>query len=101
MPRKVNGTELVTTTNPLRTDAEVKAPILWPLDVKCRLTGKDSDAGEDCRQEEMGKTEDEMVGWHHRLSGHEFEQTPGDGEGQGSLACCNPCGHKELNMICH
>ena len=46
-------------------------------------------------------TEDEMVGWHYQLDGHEFEQTPGDGEGQGSLACCNPCGQKELNMTCH
>ena len=43
-------------------------------------------------------TEDEMVGWHHRLNGHEFEQTPGDSEGQGSLACCSPWGHKELDM---
>ena len=101
MPRKVNGAELVTTTNALRTDAAVKAPILWPLDVKRQLTGKDSDAGEDCRQEETGMTEDETVGWHHRLSGHEFEQTPGDGEGQGSLACCNPCCHKELNTTCN
>ena len=46
-------------------------------------------------QEEKGATEDEMVGWHHRLDGHEFEQTPGDGEGQGNLACCSPWGRKE------
>ena len=51
--------------------------------------------GEDWRQEEKGTTEDEMVGWHHRLNGHEFEQAPGDDEGQGSLACCSPWGHKE------
>ena len=57
--------------------------------------GKDPDAGKDWRQEEKGATEDEMVGWHHWLNGHEFEQTPGDGEGQGSLACCSPWGHKE------
>ena len=50
------------------------------------------------RQEEKGMTEDEMAGWHHRLKGHEFEQGLGDGEGQGSLACCNPWGHKELDM---
>ena len=57
--------------------------------------GKDPDAGTDWRQEEKETTEDEMVGWHHWLNGHEFEQTPGDSEGQGSLACCNPWGHKE------
>ena len=58
---------------------------------------KDSDAGEDWRQEEKGATEDERAGWHHRLNGHEFEQTQGDSEGQGSLACCCPWGHKELD----
>ena len=56
-----------------RTDAEAETPILWPPDVKNRLTGKDPDAGKDCRQEEKGITQDEMVGWHHRLNGHEFE----------------------------
>ena len=70
-----------------RTDAEV--PILWPPDAKSRLIGKDSDAGKDRGQEEKGMTEDEMVGWHHRLNGHEFEQTPGAGDGQGGLACCS------------
>ena len=64
---------------------------------KSRLTGKDPDAGRDWGQEEKGTTEDEMAGWHHRLDGREFEQTPGDGEGQGSLVCCSPCGHKELD----
>ena len=77
------------------TDTEAEAPILWPSDVKSRLTGKDPDAGEDWGQEEKEATEDEMVRWHHRLNGHEFEQTLGDGEGQGSLACCSPRGHKE------
>ena len=67
-----------------KTDAEAKAPILWPPDVKNWLVGKDPDAGKDWRQEK-GTTEDEMVGWHHQLNGHEFEQAPGDGEGQGSL----------------
>ena len=57
-----------------------------------------TDAGKDWGQEEREITEDEMVGWHHWLNGHEFEQTPGDGEGQGSLACCSPWGHKELDM---
>ena len=57
--------------------------------MKDSLIGKDPDAGKDWRQEEKGTTEDEMVGWHHRLNGHEFEQTPGDGEGQGSLVCCS------------
>ena len=78
-----------------RTDAEAEAPILWPPDAKSQLTGKDPDAGKDWRQEEKGTTEDEMVGWHHQLNGHEFEQAPGDGEGQGGLACCSPCGRKE------
>ena len=61
-----------------RTDAEGEAPVLWPPDAKNWLIGKDPDAGKDWRQEEKGMTEDEMVGWHHRLDGHEFEQTPGD-----------------------
>ena len=60
-----------------------------------RLTGKDHDDGKDWRQEEKGVTEDEMVGWHHQLSGHEFEQTPGVGDRQGNLACCSPWGCKE------
>ena len=78
-----------------RTDAE--APILWPPDLKSLLIGKDPDAGKDWRQEEKGVTEDEMVGWHHWLNGHEFEQTLGDTEGQGILACYNPWSHKELD----
>ena len=80
-----------------RTDAEAETPILWPRDAKNGFIGKDPDAGKDGRQEEKGTTEDEMVGWHHRLNGHEFEQAPGDGEGQGSLACCSPWGHKEMD----
>ena len=76
-----------------RSDAEAEAPVLWPSDVNHQLIGKDPDAGKDWRQEEKGTTEDEMVGWHHRLNGYEFEQTPGDAEGQGSLACCSPWGH--------
>ena len=78
------------------TDAEAEAPILQPLDVKNWLFGKDPDARKDWRQEE--KTEDEVVGWHHWVNGHEFEQAPGASEGQGSLVCCRPCGHKELDM---
>ena len=70
----------------------------WPPDAKSHLIGKDSDARKDLMQEEKGMTENEMVGWHHWLNGHEFEQTPGDGEGQGSLACCRPWGFKELDM---
>ena len=77
-----------------RTDAEAETPILWPPDVKNWLTEKDPDAGKDWRREEKGLTENEMVGWHHRLSGHEFEQSLGDGEEQGSLACCSPWGHR-------
>ena len=63
--------------------------------MKSRLIEKDPDAGKDSGQEEKGATEDEMVSWYHPLSGHEFEQTPGDSEGQGSLACCSPWGRKE------
>ena len=70
-----------------RTDAEAEAAILWPPDVKSWLIGKDPDAGKDWRQEEMGATEDEIAGWHHQFNGHEFEQTAGDGEGQGILVC--------------
>ena len=81
-----------------RTDAEAEAPILWPPDVKSRLTGKDSDIGKYWGQEEKRMTKDEMVGWHHWLNGHEYEQTPGDGEGQGRLACCIAWGCKELDM---
>ena len=79
-----------------RTDAEAEAPILWLPDAKGQLIGKDPDAGKGWGQEEKGMTEVEMVGWHHRLNGHEFEQTLVDDEGQGSLACCSPWGHKEL-----
>ena len=68
--------------------AESEAPIVWPPDAKNWLIGKDPDAGKDCRQEEKGTTEDEMVGWDHWLNGHEFEQALGVGDGQGSLACC-------------
>ena len=81
-----------------RTDAESEAPILWPPDAKSRLIRKDLDGGKDRRQEEKGTTEDEMVGWHHRLNGHEFEQTLGNGDGQGSLVCCCPWGRKESKM---
>ena len=77
-----------------RNDAKAEAPILWPPDAKSWLVGKDSDAEKDWGQEEKGKTEDEIVGWHQRLNGHEFEQTPGDSERQGSLACCSPWGHR-------
>ena len=78
-----------------RTDAGAEAPILWPPDAKSQLTRKDPNAGKDWGQKEKALTEDEMVGWHHRLNGHEFEQTPGDSEGQGSLACCSPWSRKE------
>ena len=78
-----------------RTDAEAETPVLWPPDVKNWLTGKDPDIGKDWRREEKETTEDEMIGWHHQLYGHEFEQTPGVGDGQGGLACCSPWGHKE------
>ena len=81
-----------------RTDAEAETPILWPPDAKNYLFGKDFDAGKDWKQKEKRMTEDEMVGWHHRLDGREFEQAPGVGDGQGILACCSPWGHKESGM---
>ena len=81
-----------------RTDAKSEAPILWPPDGKNWLTGKDPDAGKDWRREEKETTKDEMVGWHHWLDGHEFEQTLGDGEGQGSLACYRLWSCKESDM---
>ena len=81
-----------------RIDTEAETPILWPSDVKNWLIGKDPDAGKDWRQEEKGMTEDEMAGWHHSLSGHEFG-APGVGDGQGSLVCCSPWGSKESDTI--
>ena len=81
-----------------RTDVETETPILWPPDVKSWLIGKDPDAGKDWRQEEKGMTEDEMVGWHHWLNGHESEQVAGVGDGQGSLVSCSPWGRKESDM---
>ena len=81
-----------------RTDAEAETPILWPPDAKNWLfSKKDLDAGKDWRQEEKGTTENEMVGWHHRLNGHEFDRTLGVGDGQGDFACCSPWGRKELD----
>ena len=76
-----------------RTDAQAEASVLWPLDVKNWLTGKDPESGKDWRQGEKGTAEDKMVGWW--LSGHEFEQAPGDSEGQGSLVRCSPWIFKE------
>ena len=78
-----------------RTDAEDETPVLWPPDMKNWLIWKDPVAGKDWRQEEKATTEEEMVGWHHWLCGHEFEQAPGVGDGQGSLVCCSPWGSKE------
>ena len=77
-----------------RTDAEAETPILWPLDVKSWLIGKDPDAGKDWGQEEEGTTEDEMVRWHHRLNRHGFGWTLGVGDGQWGLACCNSWSRK-------
>ena len=81
-----------------RTDAKAETPVLWPPHAKSWLIGKDSDAGRDWGKEEKGMTEDEMAGWHHWLDGHEFEWTPGVGDGQGGLACWNSWGHKESDM---
>ena len=78
-----------------RNDAKAETPILWPPDAKSWLIGKDPDAGKDWGQEEKGMTEHEMVGWRHWLDGHGFGWTPGVGDGQGGLVCCNSWGHKE------
>ena len=82
-----------------RTDAEAEMPILWPPDVKNWLIGKDPDAEKDWRQEEKETIEDEMVRWHHWLDGHEFEQAPEVGDGQGSLACCSPWTTKSRTQL--
>ena len=81
-----------------RTDAEAETPILWPPDAKNQFIGKDPDGGKDWRQEEKGTTEDEMVGWHHQCNGHEFERAPEVDDGQGSLVCWSPWGHKESDL---
>ena len=81
-----------------RTIAKTEAPILWSPDVKTDSFEKTLML-RNRRQEEMGTAEDLMVGWHHQLNGHEFEQAPGVGDEQGSLACCNPLGHKTLMRL--
>ena len=81
-----------------RTDAETEAPVLWPPDAKNWLIRKDPDARKDWGQEEKATTEDEMVGWHHWLDGHGSAWTPGVGDGQGGLACCDSWGLKESDM---
>ena len=78
-----------------KTDVEAETPILWPPDAKSWLIWKDPDAGKDWGQEEKGTTEDEMVGWHHRLKRHGFGWTLGVGDGQGGLVCCGSWGRKE------
>ena len=81
-----------------RNDAEAETPVLWPPQAKSWLTEKDSDAGRNSGQEEeKGTTEDEMDGWHHGLDGREFAWTPGVGDGQGGLVCCDSWGRKESN----
>ena len=82
-----------------RTDAKAETPVLWPPHAKSWLIRKDSDAGRDWGQEEKGTTEDEMAGWHHGLDGHKFEWTPGVGDGQGGLACCDSWGSKESTQL--
>ena len=82
-----------------KTEAEADTPILWPPDSKNWVIGQDPVAGNDWRQEEKGMTEDEMVGWHHQLTGHEFEQAQGVGDGQGSLVCCSPRGRKSQTWL--
>ena len=81
-----------------RNDAKAETPVLWPPHAKSWLIGKDSDAGRDWGQKEKGMTKDEMAGWHHWLHGRESEWTPGVGDGQGGLACCDSWGRKESDM---
>ena len=81
-----------------RIDTKAEAPIIFPPDAKNWLIGKDPDAGKDGWLEEKEIAQDNIVGWHHWLNGHEFEQSPGDGGGQGSLMCCSPWGLKELDI---
>ena len=78
-------------------DPEAETPVLWPPHVKSWLIGKDFDAGRDCGQEKKGTNEDQMAGWHHRLDGRESEWTPGIGDGQGGLVCCDSWSCKELD----
>ena len=96
---RLNWTELKKGDQPWvffgRNDAKAETPVLSPPRVKSWLIGKDSDAGRDWGQEEKGTTEDEMAGWHHQLDGHESEWTPGVGDGQGGLVCCDSWGRKE------
>ena len=80
-----------------QTDAEAETPVLWPPDAKSQLIRKHPNAGKDWRKEAKGTTKDEMVGWNHWLNGHEFEQTPGVGDGQGSLVCYRPRGCRKLD----
>ena len=80
-----------------KTDAEAEAPKLWSPDAKSQFIQKDSDSGEDQRPKEKGVAKDEMVSYHYQFNRHELEQTPGDGKGQGSLACCSSWGYRELD----
>ena len=82
-----------------RNDAKGEAPVLWPPHAKNWLIGKDSDAGRDWGQEEKGTTEDEMAGWHYRLNGRESGWTPGDGDGEEGLACCDSWGCKSRTRL--
>jgi len=95
---KVESSNRIWSTRWRRADAKAETPVLWPPHVKSWLIVKDSDAGRDWGQEEKGTTEDEMAGWHHRLDGHESEWTPGVGDGQGGLACCDSWSRKESDM---
>ena len=79
-------------------DAKAETPVLWPPHAKSWLIGKDFNAGRDWGQEEKGMTEDEMAGWHHWLDGRKSEWTPGVGDRQGGLACCDSWGHKKSDM---
>ena len=81
-----------------RTDVEAETPILWPPDAKSCIIGKHHDAGKDYGQEQKGMTEDEIIGWHHRLDGHAFGWTLAVGDIQGGLVCCSSWGYEELDM---
>ena len=90
-------TDVTSHTRAILTD-EAEALILWPLDAKSQLIGKDPGVGKDWRKKVNWAAEDELIRWQYQLNGHEIEQAQGVGDGQGSLACCSQWGHKELDM---
>ena len=98
LDRRRSNQSILKEISPESSSEGLMLKLLWPPNAKNWLIQKDPDDGNNWRQEEKGMTEGEMTGWHHQLNGHEFEQAPGDGDGQAGLACCSPWGPKELVM---